>query len=166
MSSIEHPNDNKIKLRKYVDCLLERYNIISELSNTSNQIYETLKSDSSADISALLNEREKQCNTYAQLGKKSTIDDNVIYEIAGSLQNGEVDEEIADLAQRAVSLRSKTSDIAGKLMKTQKECESILKQRLQIMSEALKSSQKRRDLDAKYGPACSYETPTFIDKQR
>lgn len=151
-------------LRRYMSALEQRRDLLVQLAATSAQMHSTLRSDSTADIQAFLDQREAECRHYAELCDRLGLRDETLVEVAerAALSGG----ELGRLACAAVAMHADSQSLAQEILQRQTECETILRTRLQATAKALRESKQRRKLDAAYGPAHKRDTPVFLDKQQ
>lgn len=150
-------------LTTYTSLLAARNEALSRLSATSAEVRSTLRNAKSPDISAALQRRDQDITYYSKLcGNKSQEEAAVNAAIAAS---NAANDELGQIARSVIALHEDSQILMEEVLVCQRECETLLKSRLETTSKALRQSSERRKLDAVYGPAIKHETPTFMDKQ-
>ncbi|MCE5314865.1 MAG: hypothetical protein ABFD49_05905 [Armatimonadota bacterium] len=150
-------------LREYITVLEAKNAGLTALSQSSNSLKIALEHDLDSSIKSILKQRGRQCKSIAAVCKQ-TKDNKKLMEFAQALaerDNG----DIGRVAQMLIEQQSKSDSLAEEVLACQKQCETLMKSRLDTLSHALKSSVQKRKLNAAYGPACKHATPTFMDKQ-
>lgn len=166
MSGFSSSRDDLLNsLRSYTALLEAKKSALRDISNTSEEMRGVLLGDPVADISGVLERREQDCSRYAALCQSSPVNDDMLIDAAKKLSSA-ANDEVGKLARSVVSLHEDSCSLAGEILTCQKECETLLKERLEATSLAIKESTQRRKLDAAYGPACKHGTPVYLDKQQ
>ncbi len=165
MTEFASPREELLaSLKRYTTGLRQRRNILAQLSQTSSEMCSALQHDPASDIEVFLRERDAQTNRYAALSGGPSVDETFIHiarraaEAAGG--------ELSALGNLALSLHSEAQSLAEEILARQAECEAIIKERIQSVTQELRESKQRRKLDAAYGPACRHGSPVFLDKQQ
>lgn len=151
-------------LKGYTSLLQSRKNALAQISRTSAEMRITLESSETADISDILERRESDCKRFADVFENK-IDMPALLDTAGRAARN-ANSEIGELAQYLLTLHTDSQALAKEILACQTDCEAILKKRLEATALAIRESKQRRKLDAAYGPACSHESPIFLDKQQ
>ncbi|NLN75981.1 MAG: hypothetical protein GX139_06685 [Armatimonadetes bacterium] len=157
-------DDLVASLRAYTTHLSAQHEALQQLSSTTSHIRETLDAQSAPDISDDLVKRQNELEKYTALCEDAAQDESLI-DAALDAANC-ANEELNAIARSIITIREDSRSLAEEIIHCQAECESLLKQRLQATSDAIRRSAQRRKLDAAYGPAVSHEIPTFMDKQQ
>lgn len=152
-------------LTNYVSHLQAKNQTLTELSQTSASLLIMLKHDLLEGMDSLLKEREHGCKRLLKLSESDTWKDSRLTQRAEELAQG-ANDELSRLAKTMLALEDRAQLLADEVLKCQKECETVMKSRLETTSRALRTSIQRRKLDAVYGPAHPHQSPTFLDKQR
>lgn len=159
MIPLNTPEDQIVdSLRAYTSALRERNSVLGRISGVSERLLSTLASDAAVDVGEIIEERESECRRLRPVSP--SIPDEVLNGWAS--QN----DEAGALARSAATLNSDAQALGDRILACQTQCETIMKTRLEAISKAIRESSQRRRLDAAYGPACSHDTPTFLDRQR
>jgi hypothetical protein len=145
-------------MHRRVAQLEARRNVLLSLAQAGSALRARLQDDPAADVAALLDARERECARLASLASP-TLDKCEQSDLAQLPEAG-------PLAQTMVSLQAESEAISEEIIECQRECESLLKERLKAAAHALRESIQRRRLDAAYGPACRHSTPSFLDRQQ
>lgn len=152
-------------LRSYTTLLEARKSALADLSSTSEEIRGVLRNNPNVDIGGALERREQDCLRYAALCQSYPVNDDALIDAAQKLAVA-TNDEVGRLASSVLSLHEDSCSLAGEVLSCQKECESLLKERIQATAQAIKESTQRRKLDSVYGPACKHSAPVYLDKQR
>ncbi len=145
--------------------LEERKSALAQLARTSSQMLSTLERGGAANIGPILERRGEECVHFAKLCEENRMDDQTLADTAGRAAK-DADDDLGQLARKALSLRSDSQSLAEEIVTCQNRCEAVLKNRLAATAQALKESSQRRKLDAAYGPACRHDSPAFLDAQQ
>lgn len=159
------PDELSTCLRRYTTFLRERNEALSALYATSEQMRSVLERVTSPDVDSLLTRREQDCARFAATAAAENKSDAFTFESVRALPQCSGG-EIGVLVSSAEDLRTNYDDLARKVLICQTECETLLRQRLQAVADALRQSTQRRKLSAAYGPAHKPGTPMFLDRQQ
>lgn len=159
MSTFGEPKEQIVaSLRAYTSLLKDRNAALGRISGVSERLLSTLAADPTADVSHLIEERESECKRLA------SVSPSVPTDTLNTIANRS--DEAGALARSAAALDSDAQVLGDRILACQAQCETIMKTRLEAISKAIRESGQRRKLDAAYGPACSHDTPMFLDRQR
>lgn len=165
MIGFSSPRDELIaSLKTYTSHLAARNEALTRLSVTSSEIQSTLRGMASPDISGALKRRDQDIAHYSSLCDYSSQDEAIVESAIEAAHAA--NDELGDIAQSVIALREDSRALMEDVLASQRECEALMKSRLEATTKAIQQSSKRRKLDAVYGPAINHETPTFMDKQR
>lgn len=149
-----------VSLRKRVALLEARKEVLIDLTRTSVEVRTLLQSDPAADISEVLDAREKDCRKLEACSAGEAMEVELLETAA------ETGDEAGALARAALSLHEDTQTLAQQILQCQSDCEAMLQDRLNAAAHALRESIQRRKLDAAYGPAHEHSNPMYLDKQQ
>ena len=166
MSAFSTSRDDLVaSLTRYTTLLQARRDALMRLSNSTAEMRSSLQSDGEPDISELLRRREHDCRGFAALCGNGTDDDPSLISAAENVASA-ANDEVARLADSALSLQADIQALGQEILSCQSECEKTMRARLESVAQAIQESTQRRRLDAAYGPAHSHKSPVFVDKQR
>ena len=157
-------NDLLNSLRRYTSLFEARKDALAQLSRTSAEMRSTLTNSQTADISDVLARRDSDCKYFAEVCHNK-IDIPALVDNARRAAES-ANSEVGNLARSILSIHTVSQTLAEEILTCQSECEAILKKRLEATANAIRESKQRRKLDAAYGPACTHESPIFLDKQQ
>ncbi|MEN6355584.1 MAG: hypothetical protein ABFD83_00715 [Armatimonadota bacterium] len=152
------------RIRDYIALLEEKNKHLISIAQSSLSLRTALDHDLSESIDSILAQRGQQCLEFVEICRQ-TRDDEALIETARNAV-GQADGQLRHAASELLVQKSKSDSLAQEILDCQKQCEIILKSRLESTSRALKTSVQRRKLDAAYGPAHKHAVPNFLDKQR
>jgi len=153
-------------LRQYSSVLEERKTALAVVSRTSNLMKKSLSYNGDVDLESVLSVREHDIQNYASVNNRIGDELDKMIE-AGRRCALDTNEEMRSVASSLLAFHEEHQTLAKEVLSCQIECESMLRQRLDSIAEAIRDSQSRRKLDAAYGPAHTHRRePVFLDKQR
>ena len=152
-------------LTHYTTVLESKKKALMQLSHTSEQMKICLESSEEPDIGAMLHKREQECKMFAHVCKQEPMDVDALISFAASIASGKND-EAGDLARSLINIHNDSKTLADSILHCQLECETLLKNRLEVEGNAIKRSTERRKLDAVYGPAVKHCSPVYLDRQQ
>ncbi len=142
----------------WLELLQEQKEAILRLLATTSAIRDSL--EAGEDVSELLERRDVECRILKRALEKGTI---APYELTNQTDN----ESSKQITERIYSLQDEITRLGEELLLAQSECETIMRNRLQILAGALRESAQRRLVEYAYGPACNgTDSPVFIDRQQ
>lgn len=142
----------------WLELLEEQKEAILRLLATTSAVRDSLKAGE--DVSELLERRDVECRILKRALEKGTVEPH-------DLTKQAEDRCSKQITERIYSLQNEITKLGEELLLAQSECETIMRNHLQLLAGALKESAQRRLVESAYGPACNgKESPVFIDRQQ
>ena len=162
------PGDPAAPLERHTAMLQARKDALEGLLATSAEIRAALESPESSsgqDIGELLERREGECRLFAALCRENDPE-TFRGDLAAAADSDDGGLSPESLRGRAVSLDRDIQQLSEQILACQAECQSIMRARLDALAGAIRESVQRRKVGSAYGPACTHDTPVFLDKQQ
>jgi len=157
--SAASPCDPTAPLERHTAILQARKDALERLLATSAEVRAALESNQ--DIGELLERRERECRSFAALCQENED----IPDLA-PIAIGDDRDPASEAARHAISLDRDIQRLGEQILACQAECQAIMRARLDALAGAIRESVQRRRFESAYGPACSQDTPVFLDKQQ
>lgn len=150
---------------EYLTYMRAKNAALTELSHASTSLLVMLRDDLPEGMDKLLKEREHICRRLMKQYKKDSWKRSGLIDDARKLA-AQGNDELSQSAKELLELSIHAQKMGDDIIKSQKECEAIMKAQIDATACALRHSVQKRKLNAAYGPVSTQSLPSFLDRQR